>query len=124
MAVETATELTVIKGSALTGINSGNSPQAIDATNGNKFLNNGKVRLHIFGSASASADAKVTVKGGRPCSRGSIHDETTATGALDSAAEELILGPFDPNRFNQGGYVEIQFSGTTTGITMNPVEEV
>lgn len=101
-----------------------------DTTNGNKFKNNGKVRIHIIGATGATGTVKAVAA--RPCNYDDggghanfKHDMVTAANALDAATKEVVLGPFPPSRFNQGdGEVEIQYTGTVTNIKIAVVEEI
>ncbi len=97
--------------------------QAIDVTNSNKFANNGRVRLHFYGAASAVGT--VTVKGQVACEQGVVHDKVTAANALDATTKELELGPFDMRHFNDStGNVIVQFTGVMTGVTCSVIREV
>jgi hypothetical protein len=86
--------------------------QTPDQPNGNKFLNDGNVILTVKFAGGATLTVGVpSVK----CSHGLLGDKSLVT----AVAGFKILGPFDPELFNQSGadqgYCYVDFS-TATGV--------
>ncbi len=96
--------------------------QAIDSANGNKFANNGKIRLRFRGAVSATGQATVVAQ--TKCNHGTLHNVVTPASALDTTAEEIEIGPFPIDRFNDANSdVNVTYSGTVTGITCSVVRD-
>jgi len=134
MAISDATEWTIDRGSFRTGIGLDTSSefQAIDATNGNVFKNDGNVRLIFLGNTGATGYLSVKTAsecnyyGGGSDHLSYQHDMVTVASTLDASTKELVLGPFPPNIFNRGDYksmVWVQYTGTMTGVTCAVVSE-
>jgi len=87
-----------------------------------RFLNrSGKVRVHFKGATGATGTVKMA-QTKKNQDGANVHAQSVAS-ALDTAAEELIFGPFN-DRYNDGdGYMVIEFSGTLTGVTYSVIED-
>lgn len=106
--------------------------QAIDTTEGNKFQNDGNVRLLFLGASGATGQVHVRTHkqcnyfGGGSDNSAYEHDMVTTANALDSSSKEVVVGPIPPNIFNQGDYASmawVTYSGTMTGVTCAVVSE-
>ncbi len=72
---------------------------------GDKFANNGRQFLVVRNGGAASIT--VTINSQKKCDQGFDHDLTVDV----AAGAEKWIGPFDPNRFNDGdGNVEVAYS--------------
>lgn len=81
---------------------------AADAA-GDKFANNGRQFLVVKNGGAAAIT--VTVNSQRQCDQGFDHDITVNV----AAAGEKWIGPFEPNRFNDGnGNVNVAYSAVTS----------
>lgn len=89
--------------------------QDIDSANGNKFANDGRVRLHFYGNTGATG--QVVINSLLVCNYGYDHNPTTDANDLDATTKEQELGPFPTTRFNDAaGYCTVSYTGTVTGI--------
>jgi hypothetical protein len=86
----------------------GATPSFAAATSGgDQFSNDGKTMLEV---KSAGAAVTVTIASQVTCNQGSTHNQTVTV----SSGGDKMIGPFDPNRFNDtSGYVQITYSQVT-----------
>lgn len=81
---------------------------AADVT-GDKFANNGRQFLVVKNGGAASTT--VTINSQKKCDQGFDHDLEVSV----AASAEKWIGPFDPNRFNDGsGDVNVAYSEVTS----------
>lgn len=96
--------------------------QSIDSANGNKFANNGRVRLRFIGNTGATGQVVIDSK--VVCNYGYDHNPTTTASVLDATTKDLELGPFPTSRFNDtAGYCYVSYTGTVTGITVQVTDD-
>lgn len=91
----------------LTGLNK----TMVSATSGagDKFLNDGKTKLFVKNGSASSIN--VTVASPQLCSHGGTHPVVVAV----PAGAEIMIGDFDPARFNDAtGNVTVTYSAVTT----------
>jgi hypothetical protein len=87
---------------------------AVDATNGNRFINDGRMFLHVKNGHTSP----ITVTIATP---GTVDGLAVADQAVVvTNAEERMIGPFPPGIYNDGsGYVQITYSlGTAMTIAL------
>lgn len=76
---------------------------------GDLFANNGRVMLHIKNGGTASIT--VTIVSAKTCNFGFQHDVPVT---IDDGSEKMI-GPFTPERFNDGGgMVQVNYSAVAS----------
>jgi hypothetical protein len=82
---------------------------AVDVTNGNYFVNNGRRRLIVKNDSASSITATVVSV---PCSHGRTEDQTITV----AAGAQEVAGPFARELFNQDGTynVNVDFSDATS----------
>lgn len=81
---------------------------AADAA-GDKFANNGRQFIVVQNGSATSVT--VTINSQRKCDQGFDHDLEVS---VDASGEKWI-GPFEPNRFNDGdGNVNVAYSAVTS----------
>lgn len=81
---------------------------AVDKTNGNIFVNNGKTFLYFVVAADAGATVTVTINCTNLCSYGFDHDITEAI----TVGTDKMIGPFQTARYNDSdGKVTVTYSG-------------
>ncbi|RJX18505.1 MAG: hypothetical protein C4570_06400 [Ammonifex sp.] len=82
---------------------------AAAAAGGDNFTNDGRAFLHVKNGSASSIN--VTVDSAVPCNQGFDHDITVAV----AAGADKMIGPFDPERFNDStGKVNVTYSAVTT----------
>jgi hypothetical protein len=82
---------------------------AVDATNGNYFVNTGQEYLIVKNDSASSITATVVSV---PCSHGRTDDSVVTV----AAGAEKVVGPFKRDLFNQSGTsnVNVDFSSGTS----------
>lgn len=89
----------------------GDSKAYVTPANGDTFANDGKTFLHVKNANAGTCT--VIVNSIRPCNQGADHDVSVVVAA--TTGDEMI-GPFDPNRFNDasGNVTVSSYSVTAT----------
>jgi hypothetical protein len=78
------------------------------AVGGDTFANDGRVFLHVKNGGTGSID--VTIDSVTACNQGFDHNLVVSV----PNAQERMIGPFDPSRFNNAGQVGVAYSGVTS----------
>lgn len=103
--------------------------QALDLTspgfgsgNGNRFVNSGRTRLIVHGNTGATG--QIRLKSPSLCNQAGTHHLDSTANDLDTTTEHLVWGPWPTTRMNNAaGEIEVEYSGTLTGVTVNVVED-
>ena len=85
----------------------GINPTFDSVTSSDTFLNDGRTVLIV--KNGGSSDITVTITDVVPCNYGFMHDLTVTV----AAGEERWIGVFPVGRFNDNGYVTVDYSDTT-----------
>jgi len=81
---------------------------AIDKTEGNIFVNNGKTFFHVVVADDAAGTLTCTFNCVNPCNYGFDHDIIETIGVGD----EVMIGPFQTARYNDSvGKVTVTYTG-------------
>lgn len=92
-----------------------------DASAGDTFLNDGKTILILENVEGTPVACTVIADSIKNCDQDQGHDAVATMGTSGSSARQ-VLGPFNPDRFNDGAnLVKLSYTGTTTGLRITPV---
>lgn len=88
---------------------------AVDAANGNKFLNTGQSKLYIYNPSSSNFTCTIDTTG---TTDGNAVADLVISGTTSKVVHKLPKDIYNQQSGSDQGYVRMTWSGTTTGILL------